>query len=142
MDQVVSRREILEIVARRYGAVEPLARRRPGRRPSGSALPDGTMFGMIASTTAPFCRTCDRSRLTADGTWLLCLYGERRARPAGAAPGRRHAMRRSPAASPRPGRPRTDRGAEERRRPPDRGVLYQIESLRADPRREMHTRGG
>ena len=40
-------------------------------------LPDGTTFGVIASTTAPFCRTCDRSRLTADGTFLLCLYGER-----------------------------------------------------------------
>ena len=37
---------------------------------------------------------------------------------------------------------RTDRGAEERAALADRGVLYQIESLRADPRREMHTRGG
>ena len=25
---------------------------------------------------------------------------------------------------------------------PERGVLYQVETLRADPRREMHTRGG
>src|SRR5690242_21339527 len=40
-------------------------------------LEDGTIFGVIASTTAPFCRTCDRARLTADGTFLLCLYGER-----------------------------------------------------------------
>jgi hypothetical protein len=24
----------------------------------------------------------------------------------------------------------------------DRGALYQLESLRADPHREMHTRGG
>ena len=31
-------------------------------------LADGTTFGVIASTTAPFCRTCDRARLTADGT--------------------------------------------------------------------------
>ena len=37
---------------------------------------------------------------------------------------------------------RTDRGAEERAGLADRGVLHQIESLRADPRREMHTRGG
>jgi len=37
-------------------------------------LPDGTVFGVIASTTSPFCRTCDRSRLTADGQWYLCLY--------------------------------------------------------------------
>jgi hypothetical protein len=25
---------------------------------------------------------------------------------------------------------------------PERGILHRIESLRADPRREMHTRGG
>src|SRR5439155_1231612 len=37
---------------------------------------------------------------------------------------------------------RTDRGAEERAALADRGVLHQIDSLRADPRREMHTRGG
>ena len=37
---------------------------------------------------------------------------------------------------------RTDRGAEERSGLTERGVLHRIESLRADPRREMHTRGG
>jgi molybdenum cofactor biosynthesis enzyme MoaA len=37
---------------------------------------------------------------------------------------------------------RTDRGAEQRAMTPDRHALYQLESLRADPRREMHTRGG
>src|SRR5437016_7851396 len=37
---------------------------------------------------------------------------------------------------------RTDRGAEERLGVADRGALYRIESLRADPHREMHTRGG
>ena len=37
---------------------------------------------------------------------------------------------------------RTDRGAEERLGVAERGTLFQLESLRADPRREMHTRGG
>ncbi len=37
---------------------------------------------------------------------------------------------------------RTDRGAELRAAAPERGVLYQVGALRADPRREMHTRGG
>ena len=40
-------------------------------------LPDGTIFGIIASTTEPFCKSCDRSRLTADGVWYLCLYASR-----------------------------------------------------------------
>ncbi|MGH8245065.1 MAG: GTP 3',8-cyclase MoaA, partial [Gammaproteobacteria bacterium] len=37
---------------------------------------------------------------------------------------------------------RTDRGAEERLAIAGRGALYPREALRADPRREMHTRGG
>jgi cyclic pyranopterin phosphate synthase len=32
------------------------------------------VFGIISSTTDPFCRSCDRSRLTADGMWYRCLY--------------------------------------------------------------------
>ncbi|MEO8090986.1 MAG: GTP 3',8-cyclase MoaA, partial [Gemmatimonadales bacterium] len=75
MDQVVSRREILERLARHYGSIEPVEHTdwAPAER---FVLPDGSSVGVIASTTAPFCRTCDRGRLTADGTWLLCLYGE------------------------------------------------------------------
>ncbi|MFL5493029.1 MAG: radical SAM protein, partial [Gemmatimonadales bacterium] len=140
MDQVVSQREILERLSRRYGAITPLqeADWAPAER---FALADGTRFGVIASTTAPFCRTCDRSRLTADGTWLLCLYGEEgldlRDLLRGGATDAEIAGRIAAA-----WRARADRGAEERAALPDRGVLHQIESLRADPRREMHTRGG
>jgi GTP 3',8-cyclase len=140
MDQVVSQREILDLVARRYGAVTPLAR--AGAAPAERfALQDGTVFGVIASTTAPFCRTCDRARLTADGTWLLCLYGEsgldlRELLRLGATD--EEIAERISATW----RARTDRGAEERAALGERGVLYPVEGLRADPRREMHTRGG
>jgi GTP 3',8-cyclase len=37
---------------------------------------------------------------------------------------------------------RADRGAEQRAALRSRDVLYAVEGLRADPRREMHTRGG
>jgi cyclic pyranopterin phosphate synthase len=37
---------------------------------------------------------------------------------------------------------RTDRGAEARLAIPERAVLHEIQGLRADPHREMHTRGG
>ena len=140
MDQVVSRSEILDVVARRYGVVTPVVR--AGAAPAERfALADGTRFGIIASTTAPFCRTCDRSRLTADGTWLLCLYTEtgldlREMLRMGASD---EEIGSTIAAT---WRERTDRGAEERATLPDRGTLYPIQSLRADPRREMHTRGG
>jgi cyclic pyranopterin phosphate synthase len=139
-DQVVSQREILTRVGRRYGRIEALSEQ--GSAPAERfMLTDGTVFGVIASTTAPFCRSCDRSRLTADGRWLLCLYGESgldlrqllRERQSDEAI-RRHIVETW--------RLRTDRGAERRAESPDRGALYQLESLRSDPHREMHTRGG
>src|SRR2546426_2328519 len=75
-DQVGSPREMLDGLAPRYGAIEPMAA--DGRAPAERfRLADGTTFGIIASVTAPFCRTCDRSRITADGTWFLCLYAAR-----------------------------------------------------------------
>jgi GTP 3',8-cyclase len=140
MEQVVSRREILQKLEKHYGGVTPIAQKdwAPAER---FALADGGTVGVIASTTAPFCRTCDRSRLTADGTWLLCLYGEsgldlREALRIGSSD-EEIAARIAETWS-----ARTDRGAEERVLAPSRGILYQLESLRADPRREMHTRGG
>ncbi len=139
-DQVVSQREMLDVVGRRYGPVEPL--RDDSRAPAERfRLPDGTTFGIIASTTAPFCRTCDRSRITADGTWLLCLYAERGVDLR--EPLRRGAGDDELAALIRETwQRRTDRGAEERLGVAERGALYRIDSLRADPHREMHTRGG
>jgi GTP 3',8-cyclase len=139
-EQVVSRQEILERLGRYYGAIAPLPDE--GSAPAERfALPDGTKFGVIASTTAPFCRTCDRSRLTADGRWLLCLYGEngldlRQKLREGQGD---ESIARQIVES---WRLRTDRGAERRAESPERGALYQLESLRSDPHREMHTRGG
>ena len=70
---VVSRREMLDALARHYGPITPIDEESsaPADR---FALPDGTIFGIISSTTEPFCDSCDRSRLTADGVWLMCLY--------------------------------------------------------------------
>jgi cyclic pyranopterin phosphate synthase len=141
-DQVVSQQEILEVLARRYGAIAPDRAGNDDRAPAERfSLPDGTTVGIIASVTAPFCRTCDRSRITADGTWFLCLY-------AAAGIDLRDSLRRGAtdtelARIVRDGwEGRTDRGAEERLGVTERAALYRIDSLRADPHREMHTRGG
>src|SRR6266700_2474236 len=130
-DQVVSQREMLEVLGRRYGPIEPLSddARAPAER---FRLADGTSFGIIASTTAPFCRTCDRSRLTADGTWLLCLYAAqgvdlREPLRGGATDDELATLIRDV------WRGRVDRGAEQRLAVVDRGVLYPSASLRADP---------
>ena len=140
MDQVVSQREMLEILGRHYGAIGPVPDD-PHAPAERFRLPDGTTFGIIASTTAPFCRSCDRSRVTADGTWLLCLYAARGVDLR--EPLRRGAPDEELAAIIRDGwLGRRDRGAEERLGVADRSALYRLESLRADPHREMHTRGG
>ena len=139
-ESVVSRAEILERVTARFGPVEALDGR--GVAPAERfRLQDGTTFGIIGSTTAPFCGSCDRSRITADGTWFLCLYADqgvdlRAAVRSGATDEAIAAL-----VAERWG-VRVDRGAEARAAMPGRGVLHAIEGLRADPRREMHTRGG
>ena len=141
-EQVVSQREILGRLAARYGPITPVANASDPRAPAERfRLPDGTTFGLIASVTAPFCASCDRSRLTADGTWFLCLYAERgvdlrEPLRAGASDDDLRALIASTWQA------RTDRGAEDRLAVAERGALYQIDALRADPRREMHTRGG
>jgi GTP 3',8-cyclase len=140
MAQVVSQHDILATITERHGPIVPLKESAwaPAER---FRLADGTTFGVIASTTAPFCRTCDRARLTADGTLLLCLYGERGL-------DLRELLRDGASDTAIAARiaevwtSRTDRGAEDRTMLGHRGVLHQIDGLRADPRREMHTRGG
>jgi cyclic pyranopterin phosphate synthase len=140
MDRVVSKAEILERLGQHYGPAVPLHEESsaPARR---YRLPDGTVFGIIASTTAPFCADCDRSRLTADGMWYLCLYGAegidlRGALRSGATP---EALGATVRAS---WERRRDRGAEERLASGARTTLIPLDRLRRDPHLEMHTRGG
>jgi cyclic pyranopterin phosphate synthase len=140
MADVVPQAEILTRLGTAFGGVRPIGGR--GAAPAERfRLGTGAVVGVIASTTQPFCRDCDRSRITADGTWYTCLYGEQgtdlRAR---LRDGDDDASLASLITS--TWQARFDRGAELRRDAPQRGALYQIGSLRADPRREMHTRGG
>jgi cyclic pyranopterin phosphate synthase len=141
-EQVVSRDEILAQVAARFGTVTADPDRAfPSAPAERYRLPDGTPFGIIASTTAPFCGSCDRSRLTADGTWFLCLYAEqgldlREALRAGADDTRLAALARDAWTG------RVDRGAEDRLHVVHRAPLMPRAALRKDPHREMHTRGG
>ena len=140
MSQVVSRQEMLATIAAHYGSVEPL-----GESSSAPAdryrLPDGTVFGIIASTTEPFCRSCDRSRLTADGVWYLCLYAGRGIDLRGPLRGgvSDEALRDLITSV---WHARTDRGAEQRLSTRDRSSLIPLQALKRDPHLEMHTRGG
>ena len=140
LDDVVPRTEMLKIIEARYGAVSPVEERTsaPADR---YRLEDGTTFGIISSTTAPFCQACDRSRLTADGLWYLCLYAHagidlRGPLRDGASADDLQALIRSRWTA------RTDRGAETRLASSDRQPLISVETLQKQPHLEMHTRGG
>jgi cyclic pyranopterin phosphate synthase len=137
---VVSRREMVERIAAHYGAVVPIEEvsSAPADR---FLLPDGTTFGIISSTTEPFCASCDRSRLTADGVWLLCLY-------ASAGTDLRRPLRAGATHDDLVGlvtavwSQRADRGAEERLGMDRESALIPLRTLKKDAHLEMHTRGG
>ncbi len=138
--QVVSRPEILERIADAFGPIAP-ADKESSAPADRFRLTDGTPFGIIASTTAPFCRDCDRARLTADGMLYTCLYATggldlRAPLRNGASDDELRALITSTWTG------RTDRGAELRLGVPNRRPLIPVSSLKRDPHLEMHTRGG
>jgi cyclic pyranopterin phosphate synthase len=139
-ERVYSRAAMLADLTRRYGPIETL-REETSAPADRFRLPDGTVFGVISSTTEPFCRSCDRARLTADGMWYLCLYARigtdlRRALRSGASKAELVALIGAR------WNVRNDRGAEERLASRDRAALLPASELRQDPHLEMHTRGG
>ncbi len=73
LESVVPATEVHRILHARW-PLEPL-------RPSEGAVAKEWCYadgkgevGLIASVTAPFCRTCDRARLSADGHLYTCLF--------------------------------------------------------------------
>lgn len=138
MDHVVSRREMLERLAATHGPIEAAADVDDPAAPADRyRLADGTVFGIISSTTQPFCGSCDRSRLTADGMWYLCLYARsgrdlRELLRGGATDEELAEMLRAVWTG------RSDRGAE------DRLALAERDTPAAgdDVHVQMHTRGG
>jgi cyclic pyranopterin phosphate synthase len=140
-DMVLPRREMLERLRARFGAVTPVDE--PGSTAPADrySLPDGRVFGIISSTTEPFCRSCDRARITADGVLFTCLYAtdglDLRSRlRSGATTEELAAVVDARWAG------RQDRGAEERAGLGDRAAFVPVSTLRANPHLEMHKRGG
>lgn len=72
-NKVFSLHDILETIAKKYAFV-PL-QGKPHDTAKGFAVPDyaGT-FAVISTMTEPFCSSCNRMRLTADGKLKNCLF--------------------------------------------------------------------
>jgi cyclic pyranopterin phosphate synthase len=75
-EKLVSKKEILEKISSRYPLRE--VGRDQGSAPSVDyEFMDGRGdLGVIASVTEPFCSTCTRARLTADGKLVTCLFSQ------------------------------------------------------------------
>src|SRR5207245_10844039 len=76
-EKLVSKAEILEKISSRYPLRE--IGRDQGSAPSVDyEFIDGRGdLGIIASVTEPFCSSCTRARLTADGKLVTCLFSQR-----------------------------------------------------------------
>jgi len=73
--EMVTAQEILAALSREFTLIPDDPRQR-GSAPAEAFLVDGGpgRVGVIASVTRPFCGTCDRVRLTADGQVRNCLF--------------------------------------------------------------------
>ena len=74
--KMVSKKEILERISARYSLRE--VGRDQGSAPSidYEFVDGGGDIGVIASVTEPFCASCTRVRLTADGKMVTCLFSQ------------------------------------------------------------------
>ncbi len=139
--QVFTRGEILEVVQAAFGSARPERTGNSSAPADRYRLADGTTFGIISSTTEPFCGSCDRIRLTADGKLFTCLYARNGFDLAAVLRGgaSRADLRDWIAGI---WERRHDRGAEQRLQLQERAPLARASELRDDPHLEMHTRGG
>ena len=73
-ERLVSKKEIFERINARFPLRE--VGRENGRAPAGDyEFIDGKgEVGIVASVTEPFCASCNRARLTADGKLVTCLF--------------------------------------------------------------------
>jgi cyclic pyranopterin phosphate synthase len=76
LEKTVTKQEILQTINRHFPLRE--VGRMDGRAPAiDYQFLDGTGdIGIIGSVTEPFCATCTRARLTADGKLVTCLFAQ------------------------------------------------------------------
>ena len=75
LDEVVAAREIVERIDATL-PLEPSAPNYPGEVATRWRYTDGAgEIGVISSVTQPFCSSCTRARLTAEGVLYTCLFG-------------------------------------------------------------------
>jgi cyclic pyranopterin phosphate synthase len=73
-ERIVPKKEILETINARYPLREVGRDRGTAPAVDYEFIDGGGELGVIASVTEPFCASCTRARLTADGKLVTCLF--------------------------------------------------------------------
>ena len=73
-DKVFFAHELLDLLGRDVAPLAPAAGADPRAPAQDFEYADGGRLGIIASVSRPFCRTCNRVRLTAEGKLRNCLF--------------------------------------------------------------------
>jgi len=74
MEQVVPSRELVKLIGARW-PIRAIGRNYPGEVARRYQYVDGAgEIGFISSVTEPFCGSCSRARLSADGILYTCLF--------------------------------------------------------------------
>lgn len=77
MDQVVRSQEVLALIHERW-PLEPIDRAKKGETAERWRYVDGGgEIGLISSVSQPFCRDCNRARLSTEGKLYTCLFASR-----------------------------------------------------------------
>lgn len=74
-ENVLSGDALLEIIRAQYGEVHALPRDNPSQPAEDFAVAGGRI-GIIRSVSEPFCQSCNRIRITADGSIRNCLFAQ------------------------------------------------------------------
>ena len=74
-DDVLSGAKIREIVEQQFGKLIPVPRADVSQPATDFQFADGSgQIGFISSVSEPFCGSCNRLRITADGKMRNCLF--------------------------------------------------------------------
>ena len=75
-NQVVFGDEIRDIIEREIGALDPVNDSLYGEVANRWSFADGYQIGFIESISKPFCKSCTRARISANGSIYTCLFSE------------------------------------------------------------------
>lgn len=74
--QVVFGEEIRTIIASKFGKLKPVKQQKYGQVAKRWSLNNGYEIGFIESISKPFCQSCTRARISANGKLYTCLFSE------------------------------------------------------------------